>query len=141
MGVFGSLVRKDGPWDHKPAILQMTFHSKGVWTPLPGDPYKKLIKYDIWSNIHYGYVGRSLGIPASTLMSVQRDFGISTFADDVSVRLGIDLWARYGGNLRRSNLLQGVLDRILVYRRIHFGGYSGHRVLITGVSFLVPTWP
>ena len=60
---------------------------------------------------------------------------------DVSVRLGIDLWARYGGNLRRSNLLQGVLDRILVYRRIHFGGYSGHRVLITGVSFLVPTWP
>jgi hypothetical protein len=54
-------VRQNGDWDHKPKIAQR-FHPR-----VPGGQQhwhlygKTLYFYDVWSNIHYGYVGRAAG--------------------------------------------------------------------------------
>lgn len=65
---WGLLVRENGPWDHKP-IIRKRFNPAN-----PGgeqhfhhlDGY--LYFYDIWSNIHYGYVGRACGFSESELL-------------------------------------------------------------------------
>lgn len=65
---WGLLVRQDGPWDHKP-IIRRTFHPRGpgeqTWHRLGNWEYF----YDIWSNIHYGYLGIACGFSASTLLN------------------------------------------------------------------------
>lgn len=73
---YGHLVHKDegfsgfaqdiyfwggGQWDHKPRI-------RPVWgTDQRLGNTKTTYFYDIWSNIHFGYVGRAAGIPLTTL--------------------------------------------------------------------------
>ncbi len=53
---------QDRPWDHKPILLKkyqgVVYHKQGNY-----DYY-----YDIWSNIHYGYVGRAGGFSESVLL-------------------------------------------------------------------------
>ena len=64
---WAALVRQDGPWDHKPYIRK-TFHPRAtgeqVWHIHGGFVYF----YDIWSNIHYGYVGAASGFGTSELL-------------------------------------------------------------------------
>lgn len=66
---WGYQVREDGPWDHKPYIkrnfrpanpsgTEQHFHHLNGW----------LYYFDIWSNIHYGYVGRACGFSSSELL-------------------------------------------------------------------------
>ncbi|MDC0711150.1 polymorphic toxin type 44 domain-containing protein [Stigmatella sp. ncwal1] len=63
------LVRENGPWDHKPYIRrtftpavskggEQVYHHYDGW----------LFFYDIWSNIHYGYVGRACGFSSPELL-------------------------------------------------------------------------
>ncbi|MFD4836423.1 polymorphic toxin type 44 domain-containing protein [Achromobacter sp. NPDC058515] len=54
------------PWDHKPALQSMLGQNlnKG-WQKYGGFDYY----YDIWSNIHYGYVGVALGFSAAELLN------------------------------------------------------------------------
>lgn len=61
-------VRQDGPWDHKPKIRKK-FHPRvpngeQVWHRLGEFDYF----YDIWSNVHYGYVGIACGFSKSALL-------------------------------------------------------------------------
>jgi hypothetical protein len=62
------LVRQGGPWDHKPYIRK-TFHPR-----VPGGEQvwhihgNYVYYYDIWSNIHYGYVGAAAGFTESELL-------------------------------------------------------------------------
>jgi len=61
-------VAQNSVWDHKPYIRK-TFHpavpnGEQVWHHY--DRY--LYYYDIWSNIHYGYVGRACGFSESELL-------------------------------------------------------------------------
>lgn len=62
------LVRQGGPWDHK-KYIRSTFHPRHaleqVWHRLGNWEYY----YDIWSNIHYGYVGLACGFSKSTLLN------------------------------------------------------------------------
>lgn len=61
-------VMQDGPWDHKPTIRrrfnpaaiggEQVWHRYGDW----------LYFYDIWSNIHYGFVGAACGFTESELL-------------------------------------------------------------------------
>lgn len=63
------LVHEGGAWDHKP-------HIRAHFTPAvgPGDEQHwhhylgQLYFYDIWSNIHYGYVGRACGFTRAGLL-------------------------------------------------------------------------
>ena len=70
-------VRQGGPWDHKPMLRKMyesmaspprPFGSMGkaFHFPVRGDIFHEYY-YDIWSNIHYGYVGAKCGFDESTL--------------------------------------------------------------------------
>lgn len=63
------LVRQGAAWDHKEQI-------RTTFTPAVGPNeeqawhryYSTLYYYDIWSNIHYGYVGMACGFTASGLL-------------------------------------------------------------------------
>lgn len=77
------LVRQDGPWDHKPYIRK-NFHpvvpgGEQHWHHRGGVLYY----YDIWSNIHYGYVGAACGFSESELLD---GAGLE--------QIGSDLWRR-----------------------------------------------
>ncbi|WP_241150813.1 polymorphic toxin type 44 domain-containing protein, partial [Pseudomonas viridiflava] len=49
------------PWDHKP-IIRRTIG--GIWHKQGKYDYF----YDIWSNVHYGYVGMAGGLSESVLL-------------------------------------------------------------------------
>ncbi|MEG5915382.1 polymorphic toxin type 44 domain-containing protein, partial [Enterobacter bugandensis] len=77
MAVWYQTVKTGSIWDHKP-IIRDRFSSVAVARPLPrkGKPsrsyYHKFKQhdyfYDVWSNIHYGYVGLSVGFSESLLL-------------------------------------------------------------------------
>lgn len=62
MALFTERVGQDRPWDHKPILAEkyngVVYHKQGDYDYF----------YDIWSNIHYGYVGRAGGLSESVLM-------------------------------------------------------------------------
>ena len=58
---------RDGEWDHKP-IIARRFHPRS-----PGLQHwhlygNTLYFYEVWSNIHYGYVGRAAGFSNGVLL-------------------------------------------------------------------------
>lgn len=55
-------VGQDQEWDHKPKLLAM--YDGNVWHKHGKYAYY----YDIWSNIHYGYVGMAGGLSESALL-------------------------------------------------------------------------
>ena len=61
-------VRQNGDWDHKPKIAAQ-FHPRNPTGPQHWHLHDKtLYFYDVWSNIHYGYVGRAAGFSDSVLL-------------------------------------------------------------------------
>jgi hypothetical protein len=111
--IWAGKVRQDGDWDHKPKIRK-TFVSpttkNGAWHAYGGTAYY----YDVWSNVHYGYVGIAAGFSESALLDgagleqigsnllrgrwpkgTDGVKGLRRFddvSDRVSIRLGIDLF-------------------------------------------------
>lgn len=73
--------------------------------------------YDIWSNIHYGYVGRAAVFPATELQVGQLFAGRTDEADVISVGLGIYLWDTYGADLSETNLHSAILETIPLWER------------------------
>ncbi|NUU35437.1 polymorphic toxin type 44 domain-containing protein [Pseudomonas sp. C2B4] len=61
MAIWTERVGQDRPWDHKPKIRRTI---GGIWHKQGKYEYF----YDIWSNIHYGYVGRAGGLSESALL-------------------------------------------------------------------------
>lgn len=61
--LFGVMVAPGMPWDHKPKIQRMfdpnPNNSDELYFKIPEDSAWREVFYDIWSNIHYGYVGRA----------------------------------------------------------------------------------
>nr|WP_310548541.1 polymorphic toxin type 44 domain-containing protein [Klebsiella pneumoniae] len=77
MAIWYQTVKTGSIWDHKPKIRDL-FSSVAVARPLPrkgksSKSYYHKFKqhdyfYDVWSNIHYGYVGRSVGFSEAILL-------------------------------------------------------------------------
>ncbi|WP_293267502.1 polymorphic toxin type 44 domain-containing protein [Neptunomonas sp.] len=114
-----SMVGNRRPWDHKNHIK----NTYGEWSldSLSGAQFN----YDIWSNLHYGYVGRGVGFSAWTLKAGagyaqwaagtnpdgywQRraeklgDADVIAAFDDpndqTAITLGIQLWDSYKSNI------------------------------------------
>lgn len=148
MAIWTMMVRQDGPWDHKP-IIRKKFSNFAVKNrPLSNKPnatlsqshYHKYKKhdyfYDVWSNIHYGYVGIACGFGESILLDGAgleqmgtnilsgkkaertgkpqtgklRDY--DNIADRETILLGIKLFKTFGmkniSKLTSSNILQGL---------------------------------
>lgn len=107
------LVHPHAPWDHKEQFRRKfgIDNEKEEWLPLPGEDKK--IHYDIWSNIRYGYVGRAAGIGWNTLDCAHRMKGCGqTDAGDIyTVRMGMELYEKYGTNLTREQFEQFIAQR------------------------------
>jgi hypothetical protein len=128
-------VAQNSTWDHKPFLkncfrprsaTEQHFHAYG----------KRRYYYDIWSNIHYGYVGKASGFSdamlldgagleqiASTLLTGTRPVRQGSITgrlrdwdgqkDRKSIQLGIALYQRHMGVLPVKTLLDAILNNQL----------------------------
>ncbi|MFV0346586.1 MAG: polymorphic toxin type 44 domain-containing protein [Bacteroidales bacterium] len=111
-------VFKNMPWDHKPKIRDK-FKHLAVERVEYSNRTKKMVTYksyyhkykdydyfyDVWSNIHFGYVGLSVGFDEDTLlggadMAQVFDSGgnnsLDTPDDKTSIKIGFSLFYKYG---------------------------------------------
>ncbi|WP_325166769.1 polymorphic toxin type 44 domain-containing protein [Pseudomonas sp. LAM2023] len=84
--------RQDRPWDHKLAIAE---RFGGVWQKQGEVDFY----YDIWSNIHYGYVGRAGGFSESVLLD---GAGLEQISSD-SIRK-VRKWDEHSGPHRSADI-------------------------------------
>lgn len=131
IAIWYQAVKTGSTWDHKPKIRDR-FSTVAVARPLPrkGKPsrsyYHKFKQhdyfYDVWSNIHYGYVGRSVGFSESLLLkgsTWEQNMTPGAIGDDrlddvTSMKIGFELFRQYGKyaeNLTCNNILDA-LDNI-----------------------------
>jgi hypothetical protein len=123
-----SLVRSGAPWDHKPH-LSSTY---GNWSE--DATHRREYFFDIWSNLHYGYIGKSVGFSQWELLNgagaaqvadgtnppgywgrrTERigdaDF-LAAFddpKDQAAIRVGINLWNTHGVGVAQSTILATV---------------------------------
>lgn len=118
-GLWINKVNKGREWDHKPKLDSLL--------NLPGTNYRYLVwgnsdrefYYDVWSNIHYGYVGKAAGYSDSYLqiLASANDILVTGKLNDPdtnAVNLGIELWNETGGNpnnLTPEKLRQKVISK------------------------------
>jgi RHS repeat-associated protein len=113
---FAKVCPKVCEWDHKPKLeKKFNLPEKGYFIDVPGTDYK--VFYDMWSNIHYGYVGRAAGIDAKTLIegaSVGDSLlvGEDDIGDHMTMQAGIDLFDRQGLGLTREQFHSAVIDTV-----------------------------
>ncbi|MGC0826243.1 polymorphic toxin type 44 domain-containing protein [Pantoea agglomerans] len=110
--VWYQTVKTRSVWDHKPKIRDK-FGSVAVARPLPSNTpsksyYHKYKQYDyfydVWSNIHYGYVGLSVGFSEELLLSgstweqnmTPGAVGDDTLDDVTSMKIGFALYHQHG---------------------------------------------
>ncbi|HUQ94141.1 MAG TPA: polymorphic toxin type 44 domain-containing protein [Bryobacteraceae bacterium] len=140
-----NLVKGGAVWDHKKPIRDMLGLKKGDFHfPIEGDNDHEYF-YDIWSNIHYGYVGTAAGFSRWELQKGAAMGGAAGANDDIDVEtvdIGIELWKRHGPNLTAEQLRTGVLahtNRMLQiqgtadYINIQKGGADPDFKHITGI--------
>lgn len=98
-------------WDHKPKIRDkfgMSLSDQdSLYSDVPGTKYR--VFYDVWSNIHYGYVGRVATFTEQTLQegagSGNPLAGTNDPGDVITVQIGIDLAGRVSpGELSPDNI-------------------------------------
>jgi putative RNase toxin 44 of polymorphic toxin system len=101
---WASLVCAGCVWDHKKHLgrLGSVVMDDEFFTNVPGTPWR--VFYDIWSNIHYGYVGRAAGFSAKELIVAQNLNSKKTGerlpllqkrADELKIKIGFGLYRRY----------------------------------------------
>jgi len=133
-----------GNWDHKPILYPRDPSQK---SPVPeivrhrgwSSIGLRLYRMDIWSNIHYGYVGRGSGFSEAELTggagpeqigadlcshfvadsetmphrSPGADNWMSAWddpSDNAAIQIGIHLWSQYGLSVKPSDLYLVVLQ-------------------------------
>ncbi len=125
---FYKLVRTGGAWDHKGQITKKFKDWSCDYST------KTAYRFDIWSNVHYGYIGRSVGFDRWTLEAGagaaqasagtspdgywsrrQQKFGdadvLSALDDPLdlgAIRLGMDLWDAHRDGLTLAQLVAGL---------------------------------
>jgi surface antigen len=115
LGIWGNIVRNNQPWDHKPKLEERLDlkRSNDYYFPIrEGGPHEYY--YDIWSNIHYGYLGAAVGFSRNTLQfgaSVGESIlnGVNDNSDVVAVDIGINLWRKFGRGIKKNHLLSEII--------------------------------
>lgn len=114
------MVNDNSTWDHKPK-LEKKFklkESDDYYLPIRGDTEHEYF-YDIWSNIHYGFVGSAAGFDADTLHKYAESGGAgagkSDEGDKLSVQIGIDLWNKHQLELTQSDTINEILSHVQDY--------------------------
>lgn len=114
-------VMDPAPWDHKPKLDKLmgmadknNYYLRLPWTK-NGDEYDAVF-YDIFSNIHYGYVGRMAGFDEQTLVNGGNapvpGVGADDFGDEISTRIGAQMFDRYGPSMTEQQFQTGVYAAI-----------------------------
>ncbi|NEE03983.1 hypothetical protein G1H10_27825 [Phytoactinopolyspora halotolerans] len=105
-------------WDHKPKIEERfeMDSRENYYTPIKDRPGYEAY-YDIWSNIHYGYVGRSAGFDADTLQEGAASgnplAGVNDAGDIITVQIGIDLYDQHAPTeLKPQHIHQAILSAL-----------------------------
>ncbi|MBX3000487.1 MAG: hypothetical protein KF893_18350, partial [Caldilineaceae bacterium] len=113
----------NAPWDHKTTIADRF----GRYQIVGNHRYY----FDVWSNIHYGYVGASVGFESDELLwgagaaqfmnESRTNFSSPTYrevlssplatrldysTDQAAISLGIHLWSTYGSSLTQGQFMQ-----------------------------------
>ncbi|KAM3096000.1 polymorphic toxin type 44 domain-containing protein [Phormidesmis sp. 146-35] len=125
---FAYRVRSGGEWDHKPMLRDElglnpdkkpgTTGDEDWYFPIEGNSQDEY-NYDIWSNIHYGYVGRAAGFsPIELRGGADLADGGRMPSDDLSVRIGMELWEKHGSNLTEDQLRQAIIDHTDEYKQL-----------------------
>ncbi|MFI7541616.1 DUF5005 domain-containing protein [Actinoplanes sp. NPDC049599] len=125
-------VKPGADWDHK-AILREILEAPysehpRVWTRVPTRE-ELAILYDIWSNIHYGYVGCQAGFSRFELNLGQASPGAGADGynfdkgDLLSVKLGYDMCDRSNKNVSPEALANVVINNVPIWQ-----SYGGDRV-------------
>lgn len=113
---FGAMVLPGSVWDHKGPIGDYIGldedNDDTRYVNVPGTNYR--MRFDIWSNIHYGYVGSAAGIGGDTLIAGSHAAvaGRTDAADDFAVQMGIDLWNEYGEDMTEEDLRGYIVDNL-----------------------------
>lgn len=118
-----------GPWDHKP-ILTKKYKEMGTpprpfgsmnrafHFPIRGDLFNEYY-YDVWSNIHYGYIGTLCGFDETTLQAGAASglpgAGDNDEGDVISVKIGIALWKKYGLKIDATILQKAITAQAATY--------------------------
>lgn len=102
-------------WDHKP-LLAKRYGLETVNELSLKDPNgNRAVSYDIWSNIHYGYVGRAAGLSRFELENgaqVPVLAGNTDAGDKITVRVGEDIYDKYGPNLTEEQFQREVTKAV-----------------------------
>jgi hypothetical protein len=114
LAMFAGKVAPHQDWDYKP-YLQQRFGLKepnDFYFQQPGTD--RQVYYDIYSNMHYGFVGRAAGIDSDTLMkggSLGEKVltGVDDEGDHITQRAGMELYDKYGPNITEEQFHQGVV--------------------------------
>lgn len=129
-----NLVRPGSVWDHKPTIGRHfglgkeTGDGYGYRYRISGMPYE--VYYDIWSNIHYGYVGRRVGFTEWELQTGAAPIGVQDPGDVRSIGIGTELWNARGFALTRADVDSAV--------KANIGGYLNEEKVIPWSFRFVP---
>ncbi|MBF6332154.1 polymorphic toxin type 44 domain-containing protein [Nocardia transvalensis] len=105
-------------WDHKGDLREL-FGLKSEGTPkgAPGDDRyfqqpgtNRRVLFDIYSNMHYGYVGRAAGIDSETLIKAasigEKGTGKDDAGDQITMRAGMELYEKYGSGMTEEQFRQ-----------------------------------
>jgi Bacterial toxin 44 len=99
-------VMQDAEWDHKPklrkAFLSPTMNSR-VWHVYGKTAYY----YDVWSNVHYGYVGTAAGFSESVLLD---GAGLEQIGTDI-LRAR---WPKGAAGVAGLRRFDGISDRLAI---------------------------
>ena len=87
---------------------------RDFYFPTGGDTHLEYF-YDIWGNIHYGYVGHAAAFSAQELKAVTRELPkvLVGGGDDNAEQLGVDLWDKYRTGLTVADLRNNFRARAL----------------------------
>ncbi|WP_394341210.1 polymorphic toxin type 44 domain-containing protein [Mycobacteroides abscessus] len=113
---FYEAVKTGGAWDHKPIIQNMVgiHQGDGLYFQQPGTPNQ--VYYDIYSNVHYGYVARAIGYPRSMIEVAPTlgtgDTGVTDVGDLITVAAGIDMFEKYGTDMTEAQFNQALGETI-----------------------------
>lgn len=138
---WGALVRQNGVWDHKPIIARRFTPAVESGEQHYHRYHDHLYFYDVWSNIHYGYVGRACGFSEGELLD---GAGVEQIASDIlrgqapsatagvqgmrrfdhvpdraAVTIGVQAYANLRGSLDASQLVA-----LIVAKRAPLGARS-----------------
>jgi RHS repeat-associated protein len=130
LAAWAQMVRTGGPWDFKPELQSWFFPGvkayAGMVMVIPGTNVQ--INYDLWSNIHYGYVGIYAGLSEGDLQEAAAKIGLYKFlpgagvndpGDVTSVQIGIQLSRINPRDLQPQDITNAIIAAVPQYLAEH----------------------